>query len=220
MFEPRIRAMAGLGRLDPENEPAAGSAHVNASCDVLVVGAGPAGLAAALAASAAGKRVILVDDQPEPGGSLNHRDAEIDGMPGKAWVAACIAELRERGQRGSCQCHRLRHLRPQSGRRLGAAAMAWPMRSGASGRRRSCSRPARSSGRWCFANNDLPGVMSAEAALAYLRRHDVLVGERIVVATNNDSAYAVAAALQQAGAHVLIADTRARGSLLRPMASR
>ena len=48
-----------------------------------------------------------------------------------------------------------------------------------------------------FADNDRPGVMSAEAALAYLRRHDVLVGERIVVATNNDSAYAVAAALQQ-----------------------
>ena len=53
-----------------------------------------------------------------------------------------------------------------------------------------------------FADNDRPGVMSADAALAYLRRHDVLVGERIVVATNNDSAYAVAAALQRAGANV------------------
>ena len=51
-----------------------------------------------------------------------------------------------------------------------------------------------------FADNDLPGVMSADAALSYLSRHDVLVGERIVVATNNDKAYAVAAALQQAGA--------------------
>ena len=59
-----------------------------------------------------------------------------------------------------------------------------------------------------FADNDRPGVMSADAALSYLRRHDVLVGERIVVATNNDKAYAVAAALQQAGAKVLVADMR------------
>ena len=97
-FEPRIRAMAGLGRLDAGNEPAAGAAHINASCDVLVVGAGPAGLAAARAASKAGKRVVLVDDQPEPGGSLNHRDAEIEGLRGREWAAACVAELRSAGQ--------------------------------------------------------------------------------------------------------------------------
>ncbi|TGV60764.1 sarcosine oxidase subunit alpha family protein, partial [Mesorhizobium sp. M2D.F.Ca.ET.160.01.1.1] len=53
-----------------------------------------------------------------------------------------------------------------------------------------------------FANNDLPGILSADAALAYLRRHAVLVGRRVVVATNNDSAYEVAEAIAEAGAEV------------------
>ena len=60
-------------------------------------------------------------------------------------------------------------------------------------------------------DNDRPGVMSADAALVYLRRYAVLVGKRIVVATNNDSAYAVAEALAEAGAEVEILDTRAAG---------
>ena len=60
-------------------------------------------------------------------------------------------------------------------------------------------------------DNDRPGVMSADAALVYLRRFGVLVGKRVVVATNNDSAYAVAEALAEAGAAVEIVDTRASG---------
>ena len=218
-FEPRIRAMAGLGRLDPDNEAAAGSAHVNASCDVLVVGAGPAGLAAARSASADGKRVILVDDQPEPGGSLLHRDAEIDGMAGRAWAAACIAELRRAGQGVLANAAAFgiydHNLVGVWERRSGVADAQWRIRPKAivlaTG---AIERPL------VFADNDRPGVMSADAALAYLRRHDVLVGERIVVATNNDSAYTVAAALRTAGANVRIADMRARSLLLRLMVSR
>ena len=60
-------------------------------------------------------------------------------------------------------------------------------------------------------DNDRPGVMSADAALVYLKRFGVLVGKRVVVATNNDSAYAVAEALAEAGAEVEIVDTRASG---------
>ena len=60
-------------------------------------------------------------------------------------------------------------------------------------------------------DNDRPGVMSADAALVYLRRYAVLVGKRIAVATNNDSAYPVAEALAEAGAEVEIFDTRAAG---------
>ena len=60
-------------------------------------------------------------------------------------------------------------------------------------------------------DNDRPGVMSADAALVYLKRYGVLVGRRVVVATNNDSAYPVAEALAEAGAEVEIADTRADG---------
>jgi len=60
-------------------------------------------------------------------------------------------------------------------------------------------------------DNDRPGVMSADAALVYLKRFGVLVGQRIVVATNNDSAYAASEALAEAGADVEIVDTRASG---------
>jgi sarcosine oxidase subunit alpha len=56
-FEGPIRAMAGLGRVDPNNRPPADNPQLNARCDLLVVGAGPAGLAAAAAAAQAGRRV-------------------------------------------------------------------------------------------------------------------------------------------------------------------
>ena len=58
--------------------------------------------------------------------------------------------------------------------------------------------------------------MSADAALVYLRRYDVLVGERVVVATNNDSAYAAAAALREPAHMWLIVDTRARSAAAAP----
>ncbi len=86
MFEPRIRAMAGLGTVDAEWTPKEPSAQVNHHCDVLVVGAGPAGLAAARLASEAGFSTMLVDDQPRASGSLAHRDGEIDGRSAAAFV--------------------------------------------------------------------------------------------------------------------------------------
>ncbi|TIN62990.1 MAG: sarcosine oxidase subunit alpha family protein, partial [Mesorhizobium sp.] len=71
-----------------------------------------------------------------------------------------------------------------------------------------------------FANNDLPGIMSADAAFAYLRRHAVLVGRRIIVATNNDSAYEVAGALAEAGAEVRLVDIRRNGTPAAPANAR
>jgi len=69
LYEPRIRAAAGLGKSPSLPDP---DRYTNrfAHCDVLVVGAGPAGLSAALAAAASGARVIICDEQPELGGSL------------------------------------------------------------------------------------------------------------------------------------------------------
>ena len=99
VFEPRIRAMAGLGHLDPAHEPPADSRQINAHCDVLVVGAGPAGLTAARTAARIGRSVLLVDDQTEPGGSLLHRDATIDGATGRDWAADVVAELTATGHR-------------------------------------------------------------------------------------------------------------------------
>ena len=209
-FEPRIRAMAGLGHLDPAHEPLADCPQINARCDVLVVGAGPAGLTAARAAASAGKSVLLIDDQAEPGGSLLHRDATIDGALGDSWAAGVVAELTAAGHRVLSETtaygvyqHNLVSLWQ---RRHGAPDALWRVRAGdiivAAG---AIERPL------VFADNDRPGVMSAEAALVYLKRYGVLVGERVVVATNNDAAYTTAAALAAAGAAVTIADTRAKG---------
>ncbi|APH70311.1 sarcosine oxidase subunit alpha family protein [Aquibium oceanicum] len=207
MFEPRIRAMAGLGRLDPATEPPADCPLISAHCDLLVVGAGPAGLAAARSAAAAGKRVMLVDDQDRLGGSLHHRGGVIDGLSGTEWAQAVAKDLTAAGHSVLTSTtafgvydHNLVALWQH---RSGAPDALWHVRAKrivlAAG---AIERPL------VFPDNDRPGVMSAEAALVYLRRHGVLVGGRIVLATNNDMAYAAAAALREAGASVIVADTR------------
>src|SRR5262245_54141438 len=81
-YEHRIRALAGLGRVDPAVR-AGSAAHAYAEVDVCVVGGGPSGLAAALTAARQGKRVMLVEEQRDLGGSLRHRTTMIDGVPGE-----------------------------------------------------------------------------------------------------------------------------------------
>ena len=98
VYEPAIRAAAGLGRAPTAPDPDR-YLHHYAHCDVLVIGAGPAGLAAALAASAGGARVVLCDEQSELGGSLlAETDARIDGRPASVWLRETL-EARLAGAR-------------------------------------------------------------------------------------------------------------------------
>ncbi|CDX32467.1 Sarcosine oxidase, alpha subunit family [Mesorhizobium sp. ORS 3359] len=214
LFEPRIRAMAGLGVVDPDWRPRQVSDQINHHCDVLVVGAGPAGLAAAASAAAAGHSVVLVDDRTHPGGSLRHRTGEVDGVEGKAWVEATVARLKGGGQLVLSDTtalglydHNLVALNQRHAD--GRPDTLWRVRPRrivlATG---AIERPVP------FANNDLPGILSADAALSHLRRHGVLVGRDIVVATNNDSAYEPALALAAAGASVTMVDCRREGGAL------
>ncbi|CDX35958.1 Sarcosine oxidase alpha subunit [Mesorhizobium plurifarium] len=211
LFEPRIRAMAGLGIVDSDWKPRQVSDQVNHHCDVLVVGAGPAGLAAAASAAAAGHSVVLADDGAHPGGSLRHRVGEVDGVEGRAWVEATVARLKGAGQLMLSETaafglydHNLVALNQRHAD--GRPDTLWRVRPRrivlATG---AIERPVP------FANNDLPGILSADAALSYLRRHGVLVGREIVVATNNDSAYEPASALAAAGASVTVVDCRRAG---------
>ena len=85
-YEPHIREMAGLGRLRATVDTRKFETR-NAQADILVVGGGPAGLAAAQAAASSGASVILADDRPELGGSLLWHEAAIDGHPAADWAA-------------------------------------------------------------------------------------------------------------------------------------
>ncbi len=98
LYEPAIRAVAGLGRAPREPDPDR-YLHRYAHCDVLVIGAGPAGLAAAAAAAAKHQRVILCDEQAEAGGSLLSRpDTRIDGLAASDWIAASLGTGDDRSE--------------------------------------------------------------------------------------------------------------------------
>jgi len=176
--------------------------------DVLVVGGGPAGLAAALAAGRSGARVVLVDDQPALGGALLSGHETIDDRPALEWVAGVRAELtvlpeaRILSRSTAIGYHDQNYLlvveRRASGQRL------WHIRARqvvlATG---SHERPM------VFAGNDRPGVMSAAAVRTYVNRYGVLPGRRAVVFTTDDSAYAAALDLMAAGVAVrALVDTR------------
>ena len=88
-YEKFIRKAAGLGRTSYETDPDLYD-KVNQHCDVLVVGGGPAGLAAALTAARSGARVILADEQSEFGGSLLSTTETLDGAPADVWVSSTV----------------------------------------------------------------------------------------------------------------------------------
>ncbi|MGW4968216.1 2Fe-2S iron-sulfur cluster-binding protein [Nonomuraea sp. NPDC004186] len=214
-------SLPGRGRLAAEPDPARYDA-VHAHCDVLVVGAGPAGLAAARAAAVDGARVILADEQPRPGGSLlgtTERLPTGEGPVGHEWAAAVAAGLerlpdvtvlRRTTVFGYYDDNYLMAVERRT-EHLGAAAPAhvareriWRIRAGrvvlATG---AHERPI------AFAGNDLPGVMLAGAARTYAVRYGVLPGRRAVVFTTNDSAYEAAFDLADAGLEVAaIVDVR------------
>jgi sarcosine oxidase, subunit alpha len=215
VYEPSIRAAAGLGRAPVEADPDR-YLHCYAHCEVLVIGAGPAGLAAAASASARGERVILCDEQPEPGGSLLSRSGvRIDGLATPDWIAAAqgMRVLSRTTAFGwypdnmIALAERVTDHLAQPNVNLPRERL-WLVRAKrvviATG---AIERPM------VFPGNDRPGIMLAGAAATYLNRYGVLPGRRIVVAASHDSAWHTAFALAGAGATVAaILDRRAEVS--------
>jgi sarcosine oxidase, subunit alpha len=217
VYEPKIRAAAGLGRA-PSGPDADRYAHRHAHCDILVVGAGPAGLAAALAASETGNRLMLVDEQAEPGGSLLHDvTSTIDGAPAQSWVAHTRATLsarenivvQPRTTAFGYDNHSHVALVERVTNHLAAPPVnqprerIWHVRAGqvvlATG---AHERPL------VFADNDRPGIMLAESVRAFVNRYAVAPGRNIVFATSGASAYAAAADANAAGLSVTVVDLR------------
>ncbi len=203
--------LAGKGWLSPEPDPARYDA-VHAHCDVLVVGAGPAGLMAATVAADSGARVILADDRPTPGGSLPDGTETVDGTPGARWAAATLAALADRpdvrvlGRTTVFGHYDDNYLVAveRRGERASSRERVWRIRA-----RRVVLATGAHERSIAFAGNDRPGVMLAGAARAYANRYGVLPGRRAVVFTTNDSAYAAARDLAAAGVEIAaIVDVR------------
>ena len=210
-YEFFIRKAAGLGNAPTQADPDRFS-HRAAFCDVLVVGAGPAGMQAALDAAESGKRVILVEQDNILGASLIRDPQELDA----AWIEATAARIRAAGGRilprttaSGYWEHDLvtltqRLSEPGQVPANGMAQRLWHVRAGqvilATG---SIERPM------AFAHNDRPGVMLSQALCSYVRRFGLIPGKRVVIATNNDDAYKTAQALKEAGAQIVaILDAR------------
>ncbi len=218
-YEKFIRKAAGLGRSSTESDPDAYE-HINRHCDVLIVGAGPAGLAAAIAAARSGASVIIADEQSEFGGSLLHSKELIDGQPAQKWVSDVVADLAANESvvalsrstvngyhdhnfltiHERCTDHIADRAPKNSVKQVMHRVRAkWTvLATGAH------ERPL------VFANNDVPGVMLASAISTYINRFAVIPGESLVLMTTNDYAYQTAIDWFNAGRKVVaVVDVRA-----------
>jgi sarcosine oxidase subunit alpha len=213
LYEGMIRHAAGLGHL-PDSENPCRYIHRNTHCEVLIVGAGPAGLAAALQAARAGEDVLLVEQDRELGGSLLYDFHEIDGEAPDTWLDKTEQELRAAANvriltsataAGYYDCNVLAvHDRSAAWRRDDPVEVFWKVRAErvvlATG---AIEQPT------LFGNNDLPGIMLAGAMRQYANRFGVSCGNNIAAVVNNDLAWDSILDLPGAGIEVAaIIDSR------------
>ena len=218
VYEPAIRASAGLGRLSGEPDPDRydkGFLH----CDLLVVGAGPAGLAAALEAGRSGARTIVADEDFVMGGRLNAETHEVDGRCGKTWAADAVRELAsmekvrlmprttvigafDHGIYGALE-RRTDHLAATAGK---PRQVLWRLYT-----KRAILCAGATERPIAFGGNDRPGVMLAGAVRAYANRFAVGAGRRVGLFTNNDDGWRTAVDLIAKGVPIAaVIDVRDR----------
>ena len=210
LYEPAIRAAAGLGRLSMEADPDSydkGFLH----CDLLVIGAGAAGLAAALTAGRTGARVILADEDFRAGGRLLSESHLLDGAPATDWVGRVLAELAslpnvrimprttvwgafDHGVYGALERVSDHVAVPQAG---ALRQTLWRITA-----KRIVLAAGATERHIPFANNDRPGIMLAGALRAYANRWAASPARRVAVFTNNDDGHRTALDLMAKGIEV------------------
>ncbi len=223
VYEPIIRHAAGLGSLSKQDDPDGydkGFLH----CDLLIIGAGPAGLSAALTAGRAGARVIVTDEDFRMGGRLNAETFALGDQSGADWAAATVTELAQmpnvrlmpRTTTLGAMDHGIYSAVERVSDHLAIPAAGKPrqtlwriysaralLTAGA------IERPI------AFENNDRPGIMLAGALRAYSNRWAAAAGDRVAVFTNNDDGLRTATDLQAKGIDIAaVIDTRTGGPLL------
>jgi methylglutamate dehydrogenase subunit C len=209
LYEPFIRMSAGLGSLSMQEDPDTydkGFLH----CDLLVIGAGPTGLSAALTAGRSGAKVIIADEDFLVGGQLNSESYEVDGMAGSAWAQQAMSELSamdnvrvmtrttiygayDHGIFGALErC--TDHLASSNGK---PRQILWKIYS-----KRSLLTAGATERPIAFGNNDRPGVMLAGAVRTYVNRYGVAPGKKVAVFTNNDDGWRTASDLAAKGIEI------------------
>ena len=216
LYEPVIRAAAGLGALSGLEDPDSydkGFLHT----DLLIIGAGPTGISAALTAGRAGQRVIIADEDFLPGGRLNAENFVVNNQPGAQWVADSVDELRamnnvrfmtrttvygayDHGIYGALE-RSDDHQAINSGK---PRQILWRIYS-----KQALLCAGATERSIAFGDNDRPGIMLAGSVRTYLNRFGVAPGKQTVVFTNNDDGWRTATDLSAAGIDIVaIVDTR------------
>jgi methylglutamate dehydrogenase subunit C len=221
IYEPLIRRAAGLGSLSGLKDDSVYE-QAYAHCDLLVIGAGPSGLMAALTAARAGADVILADEGARMGGRLLSETITLDSKSGADWVNVVLAELAampnvrlmprttvtgayDHGSYGALERVGL-HLAPKP--HLPRECF-WRIRA-----KRAILCVGAIERGIAFAANDRPGIMMAGAVRAYLNRYGVAPGQRVTIFANNDDARRTARDLAAAGVTIAaLIDSRADASV-------
>jgi heterotetrameric sarcosine oxidase gamma subunit len=218
---------------DDAERPAVSVDSALAFCDVLIVGAGPAGLMAALAAARAKARVILVDHDSIPGGRLLSERITINQMPAKAWLKETLHELQSAPNVRLMMNATLRAtllstpsrytiIERLNGDLPGALAYRPQERHWTVTAKQAITALGGIERPLVFTNNDRPGIMLAGSVRAYINRYAVLPGERVILYATHDEAAATIFDVTAAGGivEVVIDPRRAKSDFVAAAAER